>query len=250
VGGVVGATRGNFGQALAFACSRHGLKCVVVVPRGNSAEKNSAMRGLGAELVEHGGDFQAALVHSEGLARERGLHWMPSFHRDLAWGNAVSMLRFLRESPPLERVYIPIGMGSGICALIAARDALGLSTAVVGVASEHAPGIALSFGSRRVVPHPSTTRIADGMACSTPDPEALEYILRGAERIATVSDSEVEAAMRAYFSDTHNASEGAGAAGLAAVLRERKAVAGRRVGTVLSGGNVDAETFARVLGGG
>jgi threonine dehydratase len=207
------------------------------------------MRGLGAELVEHGDDFQAALVHSEGLARERGLHWMPSFHRDLAWGNAVSMLCFLRSSPPLERVYIPIGMGSGICALIAARDALGLATAIVGVASEQAPGIALSFEARRIVPHPSTTRIADGMACSTPDPDALGSILRGAERIATVSDSEVGAAMRAYFSDTHNAAEGAGAAGLAAVLREREAVAGRRVGTVFTGGNVDAETFARVLGG-
>src|ERR1022692_3665365 len=148
------------------------------------------------------------------------------------------MLCFLRSSPPLERVYIPIGMGSGICALIAARDALGL-----------APGIALSFEARRIVPHPSTTRIADGMACSTPDPDALGSILRGAERIATVSDSEVGAAMRAYFSDTHNAAEGAGAAGLAAVLREREAVAGRRVGTVFTGGNVDAETFARVLGG-
>jgi|CZKI01.1.fsa_nt_gi threonine dehydratase len=249
VRGILGATRGNFGQALAFASARHGLACVVVVPRGNSAEKNRAMRGLGAELVEHGDDFQAALVHSEGLARERGLHWMPSFHRDLAWGNAVSMLCFLRSSPPLERVYIPIGMGSGICALIAARDALGLATAIVGVASEQAPGIALSFEARRIVPHPSTTRIADGMACSTPDPDALGSILRGAERIATVSDSEVGAAMRAYFSDTHNAAEGAGAAGLAAVLREREAVAGRRVGTVFTGGNVDAETFARVLGG-
>jgi len=189
VRGLVGATRGNFGQAMAFAASRHGLAAVIVVPQGNSPGKNRAMRALGAELVEHGEDFQAALVRSEGLARERGLHWMPSFHRDLAWGNAVSMLRFLRGCPPLERVYIPIGMGSGICALIAARDALGLATEIVGVASEEAPGIALSFEARRVVPHPSTTRIADGMACSTPDPDALGSILRGAERIATVSDS-------------------------------------------------------------
>jgi threonine dehydratase len=252
VPGVVGATRGNFGQAMAFAASRHGLRCVVVVPHGNSPEKNRAMRGLGAELAEHGEDFQAALVHSEALARERGLHWMPSFHRDLAWGNAVSMLRFLRDSPPLERVYIPVGLGSGVCALIAARDALGLGTAIVGVASEQAPGIALSFAARRAVSHPSTTRIADGMACSTPNPDALGFILRGVERIVTVSDSDAEAAMRAYFSDTHNVAEGAAAAGLAAVLRERGAVSGLRVGTVFTGGNVDAESFARVLrdGGG
>ena len=246
--GVVGATRGNFGQALAFAASRHGLTSVVVVPHGNSEEKNRAMRGLGAELVEHGEDFQAALVHSEVIAGERGLHWMPSFHIDLAWGNAVSMLRFLRSCPSLERVYIPIGMGSGICALMAARDALGLPTAIVGVASEQAPGIALSFEARRLVSHPCGTRIADGMACSTPNPDALELILRGVEHIVTVSDSEVEAAMRAFFSDTHNVAEGAGAAGLAAVLRDRKAVHGRRIGTVLTGGNVDAEAFARVLG--
>ncbi len=249
VRGVIGATRGNFGQAIAFAASRHGLKSVVVVPHGNSAEKNRAMRGLGAELVEHGDDFQAALVHSEALATERGLHWMPAYHRDLAWGNAVSMLSFLRNTPPLDCAYIPIGMGSGVCALVAARDALGLSTRVIGVASESAPGIALSFEARRVVPHPSTTRIADGMACSTPNPEALEAILRGVERIVRVSDSEAEAAMRAYFSDTHNVAEGAAGAGLAAVLQERGVLAGMSVGTVFTGGNVDAGTFARVLGG-
>jgi threonine dehydratase len=248
VRGVIGATRGNYGQAMAFAAARHGLKAVVVVPHGNSPEKNLAMRALGAELLEHGDDFQAALVHSEALARERGLHWMPAFHRDLAWGNAVSMLCFLRGAPPLDCAYIPIGMGSGVCALIAARDALGLSTRIIGVASEHAPGIALSFEAKRVVPHPSTTQIADGMACSTPDRDALEIILRGVERVVRVSDSEAEEAMRACFSDTHNVAEGAAGAGLAAVLRERGALARRRVGIVFTGGNVDAGTFARVLG--
>ena len=250
VRGVIGATRGNFGQAIAVAASRHGLVSVVVVPHGNSGEKNRAMRALGAELIEHGDDFQAALVHSERLARERGLHWMPSFHRDLAWGNAVSMLCFLRKSPPLDRVYIPIGLGSGVCALIAARRALGVPTGIVGVVSEQAPGVALSFKARRLVSHPSTTRIADGVACSTPNPDALDFILRDVERIVAVSDAEVEAAMRAYFCDTHNVAEGAAAAGLAAILREREAVAGRRIGTVFTGGNVDKETFARVLGEG
>lgn len=248
VRGIVAATRGNFGQSLAFAAARHGLTSTIVVPHGNSVEKNRAMRALGAELVEHGADFQEALVRSEGLAAELGLHWVASFHRDLVWGNAVSMLNFLRRSPALERVYIPIGMGTGICALVAARDALRLQTRIVGVASGLAPSIALSFDAGRLVSHPVSTRIADGLACSTPRPEALRFILGGVERIVRVSDDEVEAAMRAYFSDTHNVAEGAAAAGLAAVLREREGVAGMRVGTVLTGGNVDAGAFARVLG--
>jgi threonine dehydratase len=245
--GVIAATRGNFGQAVAFAAARHGLSATIVVPHGNSVEKNRAMRGLGAELVEHGEDFQAALVFSEGLAAERRLHWVPSFHRDLAWGNAVSMLDFLRGAPPLDDVYASIGMGSGVCALIAARDALGLRTRVVGVASERAPAIALSFDARRLVAHAVSTRIADGMACSTPDGDALGHVLAGVERIVRVSDDEAEAGMRAYFSDTHNVAEGAAGAGLAAVLREAKSPGGRRIGVVLTGGNVDAATFARVL---
>jgi threonine dehydratase len=249
VRGIVGATRGNFGQALAFAASRRGLASTIFVPHGNSVEKNRAMRALGAELIEHGDDFQAALVHSEGLAKDRKWHWVPAFHRDLVWGNAVSMLRFLRSAPALELAYMPIGMGTGICALIAARDALGLPTRIVGVASVEAPAIGLSFKARRVVAHPAATRIADGMACRTPSAEALGIILGGAERIAAVSDDEAEAAMRAYFSDTHNVAEGAAGTALAAVLRDSGDVSGKRVGVVLTGGNVDAAAFCRVLGG-
>lgn len=247
VRGVIAATRGNFGQAVAFAASRHGLSATIVVPHGNSVEKNRSMVGLGAELLEHGEDFQEALVHSENLAAERRLHWVPSFHRDLAWGSAVSMLNFLRNAPPLDRVYIPIGLGFGACALISARDALGLPTGIVGVASESAPAIALSFEAGRPIQHAVSTRIADGMACSTPNADALEYLIGGVERIVRVSDDETEAAMRAYFSDTHNVAEGAAGAALAAVLKERNAVAGNRIGVVLTGGNVDAKTFARVL---
>lgn len=246
--GVIAATRGNFGQAVAFAASRSGLSATIVVPHGNSVEKNRAMRGLGAELLEHGEDFQDALVQSEKLATERRLHWVPAFHRDLAWGNAVSMLNFLHCTPPLDCVYISIGMGSGICALIAARDALGLPTRIVGVASARAPAIALSFDARSLTRHAVSTRIADGLACSTPNGEALEHILRGVERILCVSDEETEAGMRAYFSDTHNVAEGAAGAGLAAVLREHHSVAGKRIGVVFTGGNVDASAFARVLG--
>ncbi len=248
--GVIAATRGNYGQAVAFAAGRRGLAATIVVPHGNSAEKNRAMRAQGVELIEHGGDYQAALVHSEKLAAERGLHWVPAYHRDLVMGNAVSMARFLRGAPALDRVYIPIGMGSGICALIAARDALGLPTRVIGVAAERAPAIALSFEARSVVAHESSTRIADGMACSTPSGEALGVILRGAERVVRVSDDEIEAAMRAYFCDTHNVAEGAAGSALAALLKERASMAGRRVGVVFSGGNVDADAFVRILAAG
>jgi threonine dehydratase len=246
--GVIAATRGNFGQAIAFAARRHGLAATVVVPHGNSTEKNLAMIALGATLIEHGEDFQAALGHSKRLAAEQHLHWVPPFHRDLVWGNAVSALDLLRRAPALDRVYVPMGMGSGVCAMMAARDALGLRTKVIGVASESAPALALSFEARRAIVHPVSTRIADGMACSTPSAEALEHILRGVERVVRVSDDAVEAAMRAYFSDTHNAAEGAAGAGLAAVLQERASLAGLRVGVVLTGANVDRETFARVLG--
>jgi threonine dehydratase len=247
--GVVCATRGNHGQSVAFAARHFGLEAVVVVPRGNSVEKNAAMRSLGATLVEHGDDFQAALGQARRLATERGLHALPSFARELVCGVAVAALDFLQHAPPLDAVYVPIGLGSGICAMLAAREALGLSTRIIGVCSAQAPSIARSFAAGRPVVHPSTTRIADGLACSTPDPDALAHILRGVERIVQVTDAEVEAAMRAGFTATHNTLEGAAAASLAAVLQERAAHAGRRIGAVLTGGNVDAAVFARVLAG-
>ncbi|WP_414664492.1 threonine dehydratase [Horticoccus sp. 23ND18S-11] len=246
--GVVCATRGNHGQSVAFAARRHGLEAVVVVPRGNSAEKNAAMRSLGATLIEHGDDFQAALEHARALAVSRDLHAIPSFAPALVRGVAVSAIDFLRHVPPLDTVYVPIGLGSGICAMMAARDALGLATRIVGVCSAHAPAIARSFTAREVIVQPSSTRIADGLACSTPDPTALASILRGTERIVQVTDDEVEAAMRTCFSSTHNTIEGAAAASVAAVLQERALHAGRRIGAVLTGGNVDTAVFARVLG--
>src|SRR5262245_4528561 len=250
VRGVIAATRGNYGQAIAFAARLHGIHATIVVPHGNGREKNAAMRALGGELIEHGDDFQAALEHAEVMAHEMSLHFVPSFHRDLVFGNAVSTLRFLRGTAPLARVYVPIGHGSGICAMIAARDALGLATSIVGVASGNARAIALSFAAKRVVSSPAATRIADGMACSTPNAEALEHMLRGVERITVVSDDEVEAAMRAWFTDTHNVAEGAAGAALAAVLHGRDLNAGQRIGVVCTGGNVDREVFARVLAAG
>lgn len=244
---VIAATRGNFGQAVAFAAARHGLYATVVVPFGNSQEKNQAMRALGAELIEHGEDFQAALLHAAALAQTRALHAIPSFHRDLVLGNAVSALNFLTHAPALDALYVPIGLGSGICALAAARRALGLTTQLIGVASAAAPGIALSFEAGRAISHPATTRIADGMACSTPHPDALALILEHVERIVQVTDDETEAAMRAYFSDTHNVAEGAAATALAAVLQEREFVRDKRIGVVFSGSNIDAKLLSRVL---
>jgi len=247
--GVIAATRGNHGQSVAFAARRAGLEAVVVVPRGNSAEKNAAMRALGATLIEHGHDFQAALEHAGGLAAERGLHAMPSFAPELVTGVAVSALDFLQNTPPLDTVYVPIGLGSGICAMLAARAALGLNVKIVGVCAADAPAIALSFAAGRVVAHPATTRLADGLACSTPHADALVQIRQGVERIVQVSELGIAAAMRLAFTATHNVLEGAAAAGLAAVLQDRDAVAGRRIGLVLTGGNVDAAVFARVLVG-
>ena len=247
--GVVSATRGNHGQSVAFAASRRGLKATIVVPRGNSAEKNRAMAGLGAELIEHGDDFQAAFLHAGRIASERRYHWVPSFHADIVNGNAASALEFLRKAPRLDRLYVPVGMGSGICAAILARDALGLRTEIIGVGSALAPAHALSFRAREVVVHPSSTRIADGIATSTPIAGALALMISGASRFVLVTDEEAAAGMRAYFTCTHNVAEGAAGAALAAVLAESVQNKGLRVGVVLSGGNVDADVFARAIRG-
>jgi threonine dehydratase len=246
--GVISATRGNHGQSVAFAARRYGIAATVVVPRGNSRSKNAAMRALGAELIEHGEDFQSAREHAVQLARSRDLHMVPSFHRLLVAGVATYSLELLRAVPALEVAYVPIGLGSGICGMVAARDALGLRTEIVGVVSSAAPAYARSFAQRRAVEQPVTTLLGDGMACRVPEPAALEIIWRGVERIVEVSDDELAAAMRLTFDCTQNVAEGAGAAALAAARRERERIAGRRIAVVLSGGNVDREVFARVLG--
>jgi threonine dehydratase len=244
---VVSATRGNHGQSLGFAARRTGLGAVIVVPHGNSGEKNRAMRALGVELVEHGDDFQAAAEYAAVLAAERGLWRVPSFDPLLVTGVGTYALELLRAVPDLHTLYVPIGLGSGICGVLAARAALDLAVRVVGVVSAQAPAYALSFAARHPVSHPVTTRIADGLACRTPDEGALEYLWQGVERVVAVSDDEVEEAMRILFSDTHNIAEGAGAAGLAALIKERDQMRGRKVGFVLCGGNIDREVYARVL---
>ena len=245
--GVVAATRGNHGQSIGFAARLAGIPAAVVVPHGNGVTKNEAMRALGAELVERGHDFQAALEAAAGLASERGWHLVPSFHPLLVLGVATWALELFRAAPPLELLYVPIGLGSGICGAIAARDALGLATRIVGVVSAAAPAYARSLAAGELVSCDVTTRIADGVACRTPVAEALDIIRAGADHVVEVTDDEVEEAMRALFTDTHNVVEGAGATSLAALLKERDAVGGRTVGIVLTGGNVDPEPFGRIL---
>ena len=247
--GVISATRGNHGQSIARAAARHGLGATIVVPHGNSAEKNAAMRAFGAELVEHGDDFQAALEHAAVLAEARGLHLVPSFHRDLVRGVATYWLEFFGAAQP-DVVFVPIGLGSGICACAAARAATGARTRIVGVVSAHATAYLDSWRAGRAVAAPVSTRLADGMACRVPDEAALAIIRAEVEDIVAVDDDEVAEAMRIYFTDTHNAAEGAGAAALAAALQRRTALAGRSVGVALTGGNVDRELFAQVLAGG
>lgn len=245
--GVVTATRGNHGQSVGFAARRYEVPAAIVVPHGNSVEKNAAMKALGVELVERGRDFQAATEAAAEIAAQRGWHRLPSFHPLLVCGVGTYALELFRAVPNLDTVYVPVGMGSGLCGLIAARDALELSTRVVGVVSTEAPAFALSYREDRVISHEVTTRIADGMACRTPMREALDIARRGAERIVEVTDEEVEAAMRALFADTHNVAEGGGAAALAALLQERDAMRGRKVAVVVSGGNVDSDVYGRVL---
>lgn len=247
VRGVIAATRGNHGQSIAFAARRLGLRAVIVVPHGNSVEKNAAMRAFGAELIEHGADFQAALEFAMQAADERGLHALPSFHPWLVEGVA-SYAWELFHAAEFDTVYVPIGLGSGICGTLAVRDALGLRTRVVGVVAAGAPCYAESFRRGEPVTTETCSTVADGLACRTPHPDAVATICRGAERVVTVSDAEIEAAMRHYFTDTHQVAEGAAAAPLAALLQETPAArAGRRVALILSGGNIDRAVYQRIL---
>jgi len=245
--GVVSATRGNHGQSIAVGAARAGVPATIVVPQGNSVEKNAAMRAFGAELVESGHDFDAAREAAQRLAGERGLVMIPSFHRDLVCGVATYALELFRGAPALDTVYVPIGLGSGICGVIAVRDVLSPATKVVGVVSTEAPAYALSFAAGKVVPTNSADTMADGMAVRGPDAEALAVILKGADRIVQVSDAEIAIAMRAYYEDTHQLTEGAGAAPLAALMQERERMKGKRVALVLSGGNIDRPLYLRLL---
>jgi threonine dehydratase len=247
--GLISATTGNHGQSIAYAANRYRVPVTIYVPHGNSVEKNRAMRSFGANLVEHGNDFQSAREEADRRAKLDGLEFVPSFHPDLVMGVATYALELLRQFGDLDVLYVPIGQGSGICGCILARDLLGLSTEIVGVQSTEAPSFALSFAAGTVVRTNSSNTRADGMATRVPDPEALAVIRKGASRIVQVTDDEIAAAIRAYWTDTHNLTEGAGAAPFAAAMQEKTKLRGKRVGLVLTGGNIDFDLFQKWIAG-
>lgn len=245
--GLITATRGNHGQSVALAGQRFGIPVTVVVPQGNSREKNAAMRAQGATLIEYGEDFQESREHAARIAEERGLHMVPPYHRDFVKGVASYWMEFFEAVPDLDVVYVPIGMGSGICAGCAVRNGMGLKTKIVAAIAEGAPAYARSLEQGGTVAAAVTTQIADGMACRLPDDDALEIIRANVERHVLVSDDEIRRAMKIYFTDTHNLIEGAGAAALAAALKDKDRLRGQRVGVVATGGNVDVEVYKDVL---
>ena len=246
---VISATRGNHGQSIGWAARAHGVACTIVVPLGNSVEKNAAMRALGLTLIEHGDDFQAAREFAIDLAEQRSAHMVPSFHPDLIRGVATYWWEFFKAVPNMDVAYVPIGMGSGAASAIAAKLALGSSIKIVGVVSSHAVAYADSIAAGRVIEAPATTILADGMACRIPDQAALDVLVPHIDHVVKVTDAEVAQAMRDIYADTHNVAEGAGAASFAAAMQERAALGGKVVGTTLCGGNVDAGVLSKVLAG-
>jgi threonine dehydratase len=249
VAGVVSATRGNHGQSISFAAARTGIPATIYVPHGNSPDQNASMAAFGATVVEFGRDFDEAKHEAHRVATERGWHFIPSFHRDLVAGVASYALEFFRAVADLDIVYVGIGMGSGICGLITARDALGLKTEIVGVSAAKAAASALSFDAGEVVSTPTALTFADGLATREPNADAIATICRGAARVLQVSEDAMAEAVRIYFDDTHQVVEGAGAAPLAAFLQESRRVAGKKVGLIMTGGNIERARFVRILGG-
>lgn len=247
--GLITATRGNHGQAVALAARQFGIPATILVPHGNSREKNAAMRAQGGTLIEYGADYQEAREKAMALGAEQGLHMVPPYHYDIVRGVATYWMELFSSLKDLDVAYVPIGMGSGICAATAVRNGLKLKTKLVGVVSEQAPSYALSFEQRKVVEAAAATKVADGMACRKPDEEALAVMLESIDHIVRVTDGEVEESMRHMFTDTHNVVEGAGAAGLAAALKEKEALRGKRVAVIATGSNVDREVYARILQG-
>jgi threonine dehydratase len=248
VEGIVTATRGNHGQSLAMAARAAGMRALIVVPVGNSVEKNNAMRGFGGEVVEYGRDFDEARGEAARLATAQGLFLVPPYHPALVKGVATYALELFTAAPDLHTVYVPIGCGSGICGVIAVRDTLQLNTRVVGVVSTEADAARQSFEAGVLRETASANTFADGLAVRGPIPEAFAIYKEGAQRIVSVGEQEIAEAMRVYYADTHNLAEGAGAAALAALMQEREAMKGKNVGVILSGANIDRNVYAQVIG--
>jgi threonine dehydratase len=250
VAGVITATRGNHGQPVSFAAARAGVPATIYVPYGNSPDQNASMQAFGANVVEFGKDFDEAKFEASRVAAARGLHFIPSFHRDLVAGVASYAFELFRAVSDLDAVYVGIGMGSGICGLIAVRDLLGLKTEIIGVSAARAPASSLSFKAGRPVPTPTAQTFADGLATREPNPDAIATICRGAARVIEVTEDEIAEALRIYYDDTHQVAEGAGAAPLAGLLQESERMVGKKVGLILTGGNIERERLMKVLSGG
>jgi threonine dehydratase len=247
--GLVTATRGNHGQSVAIAAAHHGIPSLIVVPERNSPEKNAAMAAFGGEIVQGGKDFDESRAIAAELQSQRGYHYVPSFHREIVVGVATYALELFTCVANLDVVYVPVGMGSGICGLITVRDLLGLSTEIVGVIAENAPAFALSLEAGRPMQTASARTFADGLACRDPQAEAFDIVAHGAARVVKVSEDEIADATRLYYTATHNLAEGAGAAPLAALLKEQDRSAGKHAGLILSGGNIDMPVLAAILNG-
>jgi len=249
VPGVITATRGNHGQSVAFAAARARIAATIYVPRGNSPDQNSAISAFGATVVEFGKDFDESKHEAQRIAAAQGLHFIPSFHRDLVVGVASYAVELFRAVSDLDAVYVGVGMGSGICGLITVRDLLGLTTEIIGVGAANAPATALSFAAGRPITTESALTFADGLATREPHEHAIQTIRRGAARIVEVSEDAIAEAMRVYFDATHQIAEGAGAAPLAALLQERQRMAHRKVGVILTGGNIERARLLQALSG-
>ncbi len=249
VRGIISATRGNHGQSLSFAAARAGVAATIYVPHGNSPDQNTAIAAFGAKVVEFGRDFDEAKHEAFRVAAEGGLHFVPSFHRELVAGVASYALELFRAGPDLHAVYVGVGMGSGICGLVAARDLLGLKTEIIGVSAANANATALSFAAGRPQPQSSVRTFADGLATREPNAQAIAFICRGVSRWVQVSEDAIAAAMRIYFDDAHQVTEGAGAAALAALLQDGDRMADKNAAVILSGGNIERTRFRQVLSG-
>lgn len=250
VPGLIAATRGNHGQSVAYAAREHGLPATIVVPEGNSPAKNAAMAAFGAELVVHGRDFQDSLEYARVLAAERGLIFVPSFHPDLVAGVATAAAELHAQAGRLDVVYVPVGLGSGICAHMAVRDLLQADTEIVGVVADRAPAHALSFEAGHAVSTPDADTFVDGVATRTPVPDAVAAMVAGAARFVRVGEADAEDAMRIVWQTTHQMPEPAGALSLAGLLADRQRAAGAIAAVIMSGGNCDTDLVLRVLGAG
>ena len=244
--GLISATRGNHGQSLSFACARTGMPLTIVVPECNIPDQNRAIESFGTNLIIHGKDFEAARKHCLALQQEYGYQPVPAFCRDLVIGVASYALEFFSAVGDLDAVYVPIGMGSGIAALITTRDLLGLKTEIIGVVAKEAPTFELSFNAGKIIPTDHCNTIADGVATSAPMEEAFEIIKNGASRVISVTEEEIASAMRQYYQQTHNLAEGAGATPLAGLNKEKELMHGKKIGLILSGGNIDFERFFKL----